>query len=289
MSPDHTIAASVSSFLRSSAYELPLMLRIWPFAGARDVDALAEHDEPHGVAHLAEHAHATLQLGVPQILDALQALRELLLVPGDAGEAGLPRQRVRAPRVEVGVLQARVEVGHRVGHVRLVEGLRVARGDPDRGHPVGEADGIRTDVLTQGELVAHLREVRVVVVDRDVVVDGQTGLLHEGLERRMVAVVVLVEVERPVRPRQRLLRRGEVLARTGGRGGAGAADAARAGGQERRERQRTGAADQAAPAELRGSGLCDEGTDGGVFGQGSTGHGALLKRCGTSLTRRRVS
>ncbi len=71
-------------------------------ARARDVDTLAQHDEPHRVAHLAQHAHATLELGVPQVLDALQALRQLLLVPRDAGEARLPRQRVRAAGIEVG-------------------------------------------------------------------------------------------------------------------------------------------------------------------------------------------
>ncbi len=96
----------------------------------------------------------------------------------------------------------------------------------------------------------------------------------------MVAVVVLVEIERPVRPGQRLLRRRQVFAGAGGCRGAGASDAARAGGQESGERQRARAADQASPADLGSAGLGDQRANGGVFGQGSTGHGALLKRYG---------
>src|SRR5690606_16041773 len=55
---------------------------------ARDVDALLEHDDADGVAHLAEDGELALHLRlVPQVGDALESVREALDVPADAAEA----------------------------------------------------------------------------------------------------------------------------------------------------------------------------------------------------------
>ena len=172
MSPDQQIAASVSSLFRSSRYELPLMLRIWPLVTCSSSMSIAavnssspqspemstpllEHDEAHRVAHLAEHADAALELGVPEVVDRAEPARHLLLVPADAGEAALPRQGVLAARVEVGVLQVGVRFAL-VRDVAVVELLRVAEADPAADHPVGEADGVGADVLAERELVLDL-------------------------------------------------------------------------------------------------------------------------------------
>ena len=104
---------------------------------------------------------------------------QLLLVPADAGEAALPRQRLRAARVEVEVQQVGVEVRH-VRDVGVVELLRVAEADPAADHPVGEADGVGADVLAERELVLDLAVVGVVVVDVDLVVDLDAGLVGEA-------------------------------------------------------------------------------------------------------------
>ena len=73
---------------------------------ARDVDALLEHDQADRVAHLGEHADAALERRVPEVVDRLESVRHLLLVPADAGEAALPRQGLVAAGIEVGVLRA---------------------------------------------------------------------------------------------------------------------------------------------------------------------------------------
>ena len=85
-----------------------------------------------------------------------------------------------AARVEVDVLQRGREVRD-VRDVAVVELLRVAEADPASDHPVGEADRVGADVLPERELVLHLAVVRVVVVDGDLVVDLDAGLLFEGL------------------------------------------------------------------------------------------------------------
>ena len=145
-----------------------------------------------------------LSVGVPQVVDRAEAVRHLLLVPADAGEAALPREGLRAARVEVDVQEVGVEV-RLVRDVGVVEGLRVAEADPAAHHPVGEADGVGADVLAERELVLDLAVVGVVVVDVDLVLDLDAGLVDEALERRVAAGVVLVEVERPVRPGEGLV------------------------------------------------------------------------------------
>ena len=147
---------------------------------------------------------------------------QLLLVPADAGEAALPRQGLRAARVEVDVQQVGVEVGL-VRDLGVVEGLRVAEADPAADHPVGEADGVGADVLAERELVFDLAVVGVVVVDVDLVVDRRCRVSAvNAFERRVVARVVLVEVQRPVGPGEglvvrRVVRRRRRLGRAAGR------------------------------------------------------------------------
>ena len=82
----------------------------------------------------------------------------------------------------------------------MIKLLRVAEADESTGHPVGEHREVGSDVLTEFELVFDLRVVRIVVVDVDRVLDLDSGVLLEPLEGWVALVVVLVEVERPVRP-----------------------------------------------------------------------------------------
>ena len=83
------------------------------------------------------------------------------------------------PGSKSGFCERRGEVRD-VRDVGVVELLRVAEADPAGDHPVGEADRVGADVLAERELVLHLAVVRVVVVDGDLVVDLDAGLLGEG-------------------------------------------------------------------------------------------------------------
>ena len=152
---------------------------------------------------------------------------------------GLPGQGVRTTRVEVDVLQLGAQV-RRVRNLGLVQLLGVSHADHPAGHPVGEHDDVLADVLAVGELALDLAVVRVVAVDVLGVRGVDAGLLLERLEGRIgLGRLVVVEVERPVGPRDGLLRGGDVLCRRrpGRRGGCArrwrpAARARRAAGSE---------------------------------------------------------
>src|SRR5690606_27028457 len=122
-------------------------------------------------------------------------------------------------------------------------------------------DEVGADVLAEHELILDLRVVRVVVVDVDAVVDRDAALILELLERRVVAVVVLVEVEGPVGPRER----GVVRRLVGGRVRLVAAP-----GGARGERERGGtdpcSLQHGPPVHLGLAGLDDEGPDQRIFG-----------------------
>ncbi len=163
-----------------------------------------QHDQAESVAHLRQNADPPLQLGVPEVLDASQPVRHLLLVPADASETRLPGQALVPVRVEVRVSQRGCQVAE-VRDVGVVQLLHVVQPDQSGDHPLGEADGVCSDVLAERELVAHLGVVGVVVIDVDEVLDLDAGLFREGDQRRVVAVFVLVDVRGPVRPANRLV------------------------------------------------------------------------------------
>ena len=204
--------------------------------------------------HLVEHLDPALELGLPQVGHGPEAAGHRLLVPGQAAEDALPRQRVRPSRVEVDVLQRRQQV-LRVGNRGLVELLGVAHPHHAPGHPVGEHDDVLADVLAVGELALDLAVVGVVAVDVLAVGDVDARLLLELLQRRVgLGRLVVVEVQRPVGPGDGLLGRRDVLGRrrTGGGGrrargrpgrGAGAPGT---GGAARREQGRGAEAARAA-------------------------------------------
>ena len=129
----------------------------------------------------------------------------------DAGEAALPRQRVDAARVELDVLQRRLEVGG-VGDVGRVELLDVALADEARDHPVGAAPDVTAGVLAALEEGAHLGVELVVVVVVLGVVDLDAGLLGEGIERGTRLLVLRdVDVLGPVGPVDDLVGVAQVL------------------------------------------------------------------------------
>ena len=135
----------------------------------------------------------------------LRDLIGVLRVVGDAGQAALPGDASSRGPCPSRALQAGVQVRVDVGHVRVVELLDPAEADHPRGHPVGEHDDVAADRLAVAELVPHLAEELVVVVDVGVVVDLDAGLLLELLQRRVVLLAVDVDVVGPVGEDQLLL------------------------------------------------------------------------------------
>ena len=106
-------------------------------------------------------------------------------------------------------VEARVrQVGTQVRDVRdvvVVELLYIAEPDHPASHPVGQANQVCADVLAEGELVFDFAVISVVVVDRDVVIDRDSGLVLKAHQGGVVAVVILVDVCGPVRPVQGLV------------------------------------------------------------------------------------
>ena len=128
-------------------------------------------------------------------------------------------QRVDAARVELDVLQRRLEVGG-VGDVRRVELLHVALADEARDHPVGAAPDVTAGVLAALEEGAHLGVELVVVVVVLGVVHLDAGLLGERVERGARLLVLRdVDVLGPVGPVDDLVGVAQVLGGGGGRGG----------------------------------------------------------------------
>ena len=94
----------------------------------------------------------------------LEPAGQLVLVPGDTGEAALPRHRHLAARVEVEVLSAGTRF-FRFGMLAWSSSWVYPKRIQPADHPVGEADRVAADVLAELELVTHLAVVGVVVVD----------------------------------------------------------------------------------------------------------------------------
>ena len=110
-------------------------------------------------------------------------------------------------------LEEWVEVLGHIWKQLVVELLHQSAVDQAGSHPVGEAEGVGASVLTGRKLVLDAGVVSVVVVNVDVVLDLNTGLLFEALDGWRLGVVVVVHVVGPVVPGHYLLTRGEVLGR----------------------------------------------------------------------------
>jgi hypothetical protein len=167
-------------------------------------DAVVEEREAHAVAHLGEHADLAGVLLDEGRVEQLGHRGDLLVdqrgVVADAGDARLPRHAVRVVRVVARVLVLVVGVGDEVRDVALdVDLLEVAEADEVAEHPVGRDDDVVAGVLARRERWLDDAEERLVVLDVLGVGDVDPGLFLELLERRRGAVVVLVDVERPVR------------------------------------------------------------------------------------------
>ena len=110
----------------------------------RGIVTEAEHDQPEGVAHLAEQGDAALELGVEQIHDAAQLTPRQRRVVGEPGDAGLPRQAVDRAVVPGLVEETLLEVdavGDPIQRERFDPPERLEPG----GHPVGGADDVVVD------------------------------------------------------------------------------------------------------------------------------------------------
>ena len=163
------------------------------------VDPQVQHHQAERVAHLGQQADLALELGIPEVADGGQVTAGQLAVVADAGETGLPGHEELVVGVDraavVGGQQVRLDVGQDVP----LERLDVAELHPLAGHPVGQRDHVAADVLAGLQRRLELPEELLVVVDvLDVVGMGLVlGVEHVD---RGVAVVLLVDVERPVRP-----------------------------------------------------------------------------------------
>ena len=178
---------------------MPVKRRIWPelvasstwssawlivvLGGHARVVALAEHHEPERVAHLGEQADAAAELGIEQVVDALQFPTGLGDVVGEAGDPGLPGEvelgtgvpgHAEVGRLEVDVVRDEVERQRRQPFL----GLQAGR------HPVGRHGDVPRGRVAGLEVRHELLGVGLVVVVQGLrVVDGDAGLVRRSGRR----------------------------------------------------------------------------------------------------------
>ncbi len=254
--------------------------------GARGwIDSQVQHHQAERVAHLGQEADLALELGIPQVADGGQVTAGQLAVVADAGETGLPGHEELVVGVDraavVGGQQVRLDVGQDVP----LERLDVAELHPLAGHPVGQRDQVAADVLAGLQRRLELPEELLVVVDVLDVVGVGLVLGVEHIDRG-VAVVLLVDVERPVRPVPVRGDRVRVLDRSAGGAqvlGAGATHRTAAGGQQVGGGQRASGKADTAHEVAAGKGATGEGQglDVGARASGLGGH-ICSSRVGTS-------
>ena len=165
------------------------------------LDPEREHADGAKLGVVGHHPDLSLEGGVPEVLDAGDLAPRHAGVIGDPREPRLPGGAVAVARVKRRIARDRSGVAVEVGHPRLIERDQPAVLDQLGQLPaVADHDQVVADRLPGGEHGADLREEARVVLDHRPVVDADPRLLREQVDRRVVAAVRAVDVERPVGP-----------------------------------------------------------------------------------------
>ncbi len=161
--------------------------------------AQRQQGQAHGVAHLGEHAHATGELGIEEVVEAADLATREGGVVGDAYDAADVGDGVAGARVVPDIAVDGLDVGLEVRQQALVQLLEVAQADQALDHPVGRRDDVVAGRIAGREVGLDAAEELLVVVDVLPVGDGGAGLRGELLERRVGACLLVdVDVQGPV-------------------------------------------------------------------------------------------